>query len=217
MSPLLQSEGGQGVDHGETPWCFPQRPVGLGREFLMPPGSIAHPFRSIGKNASSSSFAIFTARFHWMTPRIARLSIIACVALHTLMLAAYSFPQAMVPERLRVIGQWYARPVFHQQWKLFAPDPPRCACALQVRSGEGEWRDVEHGAQHYLERRMARSLCRYIQTHGEHSVPGARAVVVALTHAARPEASAFRIVEHCVTDPWRPADRSTRITPLFAP
>ncbi|HPJ53017.1 MAG TPA: hypothetical protein PLF80_08815 [Flavobacteriales bacterium] len=51
---------------------------------------------------------------------------------HTLLLAAYVLPTGMVPERAHVIGQAYARPLFHQWWGLFAPDPPACSCDWSV-------------------------------------------------------------------------------------
>ncbi|MBK7947114.1 MAG: hypothetical protein IPJ85_18210 [Flavobacteriales bacterium] len=66
--------------------------------------------------------------------------LIGVVLAHTLLIAFYTFPHQLVPERLRIIGQFYARPLFHQQWRLFAPDPPLCDCKVEVKVGEEGWR-----------------------------------------------------------------------------
>lgn len=72
---------------------------------------------------------------------------------HTLLLAAYVLPTGMVPGRVQVIGQAYARPLFHQWWGLFAPDPPACSC---------DWSGTDE-VQGLVLRRSLTGLCRHAQ------------------------------------------------------
>lgn len=152
-----------------------------------------------------------------MGPRFQRFALVTVLALHVLLLAGYTFPQRWTGERLRILGQWYARPVLHQRWDLFAPDPPQCSCALEVRTAEGEWRAVDAVARHYLERRMVHNHCLYL-TAGL-PLDGARTyrALLRMSHLDPAQLPEFRIVEHCVEDPVRPTERITRITPLQLP
>lgn len=145
---------------------------------------------------------------------------IGTAAAHALLLALYTFPVQLVPERLRIIGQLYASPLFHQQWRLFAPDPPLCDCAVQAQLGQQAWRPLTRQGDGYLDRRMAQGIARNVQ----------RALAAGATRPDAPTAQAmramvrdlgweqgefrFRLVEHCVTDPSRPWARTERITPL---
>lgn len=167
---------------------------------------------------------------HTMTVRKGRASVVAAVLLHTLLLAAYTFPEQFVPEQARVIGQWYARPLFHQQWKLFAPDPPQCSCELEVRFGQGaSWSSIDRGPDTYLQRRTVQNLARHVQAevHQGDTVPDPLLVKAmrmniqysndaTLRGAAAPDPE-FRLVEQCITDPQRPLERSERITHLHTP
>ncbi|MBK8497443.1 MAG: hypothetical protein IPL52_01175 [Flavobacteriales bacterium] len=154
---------------------------------------------------------------------------IAAVIGHTVLIACYTFPEAIVPERLRVLGQFYARPLFHQQWRLFAPDPPLCSCELQWSAAGAAWRSIDHGPDTYLQRRAVQSIARHVQAevHAGDTVPA-----VPLMRAMRgmvyqgafdtgrghdPPTLQFRLVEHCVTDPHSPREREERITLLHAP
>lgn len=89
---------------------------------------------------------------------------IAVVSGHLLLLAAYTFPAQVVPLRLRYWSQAYARVLFHQDWRLFAPDPPKCGCSVEVKvSPEGPWQRLEDVHHHFIWRRMAANLCRYAE------------------------------------------------------
>lgn len=147
----------------------------------------------------------------------------AVLAAHTALLAMYTFPHELVPERLRVIGQLYVRPVFHQQWRLFAPDPPTCDCQVEVRNGGEDWRSIVREGDGYLDRRMAQSIARNVQRiteqGGNRPDPPTWAAMQAMVRditRERPELR-FRLVEHCVEDPKEPAHRFGRITELEAP
>lgn len=140
------------------------------------------------------------------------------VLLHTLLLAAYTLPEQFVTEQARLIGQWYARPLFHQQWMLFAPDPPRCSCQVQVKRGAQEWTTLGDDHGHYLHRRMARGIAWNVQRElsggaGVLSEP----VAQALRNMAGDPTLHFRLEERCVDDPHHPAQRSLRHTELLLP
>lgn len=83
---------------------------------------------------------------------------------HTLLLACYTFPAQLVPTRLRYWSQAYARVLFHQDWRLFAPDPPRCGCSVEVKpTPEGTWRRLEDAHHHFIWRRMCANACRFAE------------------------------------------------------
>jgi hypothetical protein len=140
------------------------------------------------------------------------------VTLHIIMLAAYAVPDTWLPAVARHVAQRYARPLFHQQWKLFAPDPPRCSCQVEYRLGDQGWHPLDGRAGHYLERRVAQGVARYTQlgqATGRHG--GDDHLLRAMRRMAPPDADAFRLVEQCADDPARPAQRTQRITPLSGP
>jgi hypothetical protein len=166
---------------------------------------------------------------HTMTPRFGKGIVIAVVLLHTLLLAAYTFPEGFVPERFRLIGQWYDRPLFHQQWKLFAPDPPLCSCVLEGRFGQGEWSSIDCGPDSYLQRRTVQNLARHVQAEVQrgdtildhHLVQAIRMNVLSSNYepgrgneVPEPE---FRLVEQCIIDTEQPMVRMERITHLHTP
>jgi hypothetical protein len=154
--------------------------------------------------------------------------VLLLVAVHLLLLAAYTFPQALVPEGLRLAGQWYARPFFHQYWRLFAPDPPTCSCTLEVRFGDAPWSTLDRGPDTYLQRRTMQTLARHVQAGVQRgdNTPEPRLRQVMRTqawhalepgrghHLAPPE---FRLVERCILDPRRPHERTERMTELRMP
>jgi hypothetical protein len=149
-----------------------------------------------------------------------RRNLILLLALHALLVAFYTLPASLIPVRLRIIGQLYARPLFHQQWRLFAPDPPLCSCAVELSLGEEEWRPLTRQDDGYLDRRMAQSIARNVQralaagAQGP-DAPTAQAMRAMVSDIGREQgAIRFRLVEHCVTDPFRPSARIERITPL---
>lgn len=147
--------------------------------------------------------------------------VLLLVLLHATLLACYTLPAQWVPQRMRALATSYARGLFHQQWQLFAPDPPRCGCHLEWRTGSGPWTDPLASASHYLDRRMLRSAAWNVQRElstgaGTLSEPVQQAVRD-LAQAHVPDADAVRLVEHCVTDPSHPASRAPRTTPLELP
>ena len=155
--------------------------------------------------------------------------VITLVALHTALLACYTFPTALVPERVRVIAQLYARPLFHQQWLLFAPDPPLCSCQVQAKWGTRSWGSIERGEGGYLQRRVAQAIARHVQA-DVHAGDTSPAVVLLGTMRSMalyseyepgegrlPPIVEFRLVEQCATDPQRPVYREERITLLRTP
>ncbi len=155
-----------------------------------------------------------------------RAMVIGIVALHMVLLACYTFPGSMIPERLRVIGQFYARPLFHQQWRLFSPDPPLCSCHVQARWGTRSWGRIERAEDGYVQRRVAQAIARHVQAEvamGD-TVPAVELVRAMNSMALYsefdpgegrvPTQIEFRLVEQCVTDPKRPAHRTERITNL---
>lgn len=146
--------------------------------------------------------------------------VIALVSGHILLLLAYTLPQQWVPDRLQAVGRIYVRPVFHQQWLLFAPDPELCANEIQVGLPNGEWRPVFAADAHWLKRRMARPLADHLE---HRMIHGDTIVLPVLEQAMRAAVRdigrevgdlKFRLVEHCVQDPARPEQRTERITLL---
>lgn len=99
-------------------------------------------------------------------PRFLRTTAVAAAAVHIALLAAYTFPEQVVPTRLRYWSQAYARVLFHQDWRLFAPDPPACSCSIEFRTGAGAWRELEVLHHHFVWRRMAANACRYAEQTG---------------------------------------------------
>jgi len=155
-----------------------------------------------------------------MGARTKHLIVIGLVALHVFMLAAYTLPSAYVPGKLHVLSVRYVRPLFHQQWHLFAPDPPLCSCALEVQVISGEWHPLVNASLDPLPRRMARHLAEYVQdgvAEGEHRpLPILQQAIRSMVHDITVETDSlqFRLVEECVQDPDLPKDRKTRITML---
>ena len=91
--------------------------------------------------------------------------VVVVVAVHIALLAAYTLPQQFVPTRVRYWSQAYSRVLFHQDWRLFAPDPPECGCSIEYRNAtEGEWRKLADLQHHFIWRRMAANLSRFAET-----------------------------------------------------
>lgn len=151
--------------------------------------------------------------------RKSRIIVIIVVAVHTALVAAYTFPAKMVPQPLTFLAQAYARPIFHQRWELFAPDPPLCSCEVQVGLGD-DWRPLHAGDAHYLTRRLARTISWHVQ---QEVAQGRDTISVELKQAMRSmvrdigrdtDHLRFRLMEQCITDPSDPIRREERITPL---
>ena len=142
--------------------------------------------------------------------------VIALAVLQLTFLLAFTFPDRLVPARLRTIAQLYVRPLFHQQWKLFAPDPPLCACALEWSDDAGEWRSMEAG--HYLEKRTMQHLARHAQAalrSGTGKVDPLLFEAMRKAIISEEEGNVlFRLKEQCVIDPDLPAGRELRYTPI---
>ena len=151
-------------------------------------------------------------------PRTARLLLVLFVGTHLLMLACYTLPDGWVPAKARAVATGYTRVLFHQQWMLFAPDPPLCSCQVQVKRDAQEWTTLGDDHGHYLQRRMARGIAWNVQRElsagaGVLSAPVAQALRI----MAGDDAIHYRLEERCVNDPQHPAQRSLRHTELRLP
>lgn len=82
---------------------------------------------------------------------------------HTLVLAAYTMPGALLPDRLRFWAQAYAGVLFHQDWRLFAPDPPACGCSLLVAHKGAGPEPLADAHDHFIWRRMTANACRFAE------------------------------------------------------
>lgn len=139
------------------------------------------------------------------------------IAVHTLLIACYTLPARYVPEALRVQAQRYVRPVFHQQWRLFAPDPPTCSCRLEMQQGDGPWEPVEMQLDHYLARRMARSICHHLGSTDRAMEARLRPALHRLLAVSDDGTVHFRRVERCVLDAQAPERREEHVRKLFTP
>jgi hypothetical protein len=78
--------------------------------------------------------------------------------IHTLVLACYALPDSIIPDKLEYWSSTYTRPLFHQQWNLFAPDVPPCGCTIAAfKNGVGT--DLMTG-KGMMERRLIKWGCR---------------------------------------------------------
>jgi hypothetical protein len=149
-------------------------------------------------------------RLRWPIPLL--------VAGHTALLAAYTLPADLVPLRTRALAIAYVRPLFHQQWRLFAPDPPLCSCQLQVTDANGRWVGLGEDHPHYLYRRMVRGMAWNVQRGVVEGHTRVEPVIAeAIGRLLRDQGSSVgpvRLVERCITDPEQPYQREERITPL---
>lgn len=152
--------------------------------------------------------------------RRTRLVIGVVLAVHFALLACYTFPRQWVLDRLFFWSVSYARPLFHQGWNLFAPDPPRCSCELQVGIGE-DWRPLDAAQDHYLVTRMKRNIAAYLD--GARPFGDTLYVEPVMEQAMRglvrdigrevPDLR-FRAMQRCVTDDRHPLERTERIVPV---
>lgn len=158
-----------------------------------------------------------------MSSRSARLLVVILVATHVAMLLAYTLPAGFVPQRLQAWSTWIVRPLFHQRWNLFAPDPSPCHCRVEVALADDSWMPLIPGDRHYLLRRMDRPLAELIRSAVERGDSVLRPILAdALRGLARDIARdagplRYRLVQHCITDPGRPVEREVHITPLELP
>ncbi|MBK6628963.1 MAG: hypothetical protein IPJ87_02305 [Flavobacteriales bacterium] len=152
--------------------------------------------------------------------RLLRLLPAALLTVHILLVVGYTAPGRWVPPLWRAWSVALVRPLFHQRWDLFAPDPPRCACTLEVKRGRGDWTAVE--ADGPVARRMPHHLLAYLGG-GEplpdtlvvpdHWVPALRSLLNELPRAGGPVA--FRTAQQCMDDPARPGERRVRYVQLI--
>ena len=156
-----------------------------------------------------------------MSPYAQRCTVITLVAVHMLLIAAYTMPERFVPDRMLNVSRVLVRPFFHQEWHLFSPDPPICSCELDVAVDGRRIAPVLPGDANYLRKRMARHLADHV---GESVTPEHPVPIPILQTAMRSMARdigrdtdrlQFRLVQHCALDPATPADREERITPLI--
>ena len=155
-----------------------------------------------------------------MSTAAQRWTIIAMVALHVLLVGAYTLPQQFVPARVAAWAQVLVRPLFHQEWHLFSPDPPICSCELDVAVNGRHIAPLVPGDASYLKQRMARHLADHVQ---EGLANGSTVPATVLQEAMRSMARdiardtdglEYRLIERCANDPARPAFREERITTL---
>jgi hypothetical protein len=122
------------------------------------------------------------------------------VVLHTALLLAYGWPGGMVPQRIEYWAQAYARPLFHQQWSLFAPEPPACGCHIFMVDSSGEAVDLAGVRNTLVWQRMVSSACRYAEMTGSgEALPQALsgALVELACHAGMPAQCDARLVRTC--------------------
>jgi hypothetical protein len=155
-----------------------------------------------------------------MSPFAQRCTVITLVVVHMLFLAAYTLPQQFVPTRLAAWAQVLVRPLFHQEWHLFSPDPPTCSCELEVAVDGKRIAPILPSDANYLRKRMARHLADHV---GESITPEHPVPIPILQKAMRSMARdigrdtdrlQFRLVQQCALDPALPTEREERITPL---
>ncbi len=77
--------------------------------------------------------------------KIFTISGILLLLLHSALITAYCFRDDL-PFQINRFSDRYAVPMFHQNWKLFAPDLPKYNVELEYRYGESsgwsDWRDA---------------------------------------------------------------------------
>lgn len=149
--------------------------------------------------------------------------VVLIIVAHLGLALAYTLPGQFVPERLFSWGERYMRSIFHQQWNLFAPDPPTCMCRVEVGLPDGTWRPIVPDDRPYLVHRMARPLADHVQ---EQVAQGDTVLLPVLAAGLRGlvrdigrdvHTLHFRLVGRCIVDPSKPAERSERITALRLP
>ncbi len=149
-----------------------------------------------------------------------RILLYGLVFMHIMLLACYTLPQQWIPGGMEKLAQLYVRPLFHQQWRLFAPDPPLCAAEVQVSADGTTWEALHAEPDHYLEQRIIRNIAFHV-SHAVHADEGIHPVLKETLYRAcgtamDPAAMSYRLMEWCVLDPAKPQERTLRITP-FAP
>lgn len=154
------------------------------------------------------------------TPRWHRWIFIAALA-HTLVLAAYVLPDAWVPARARAWSQAYARPLWHQQWRLFAPDPRMTSAWVEVGLSDSAWRPLDAGfADEPAMHRMAGSIARYMEDELDRGLPTPSPAIMQAMRAMVPDIVRdaphvrFRLVRDRAVDPHHPERRERTITYL---
>lgn len=155
-----------------------------------------------------------------MTDRKHRVVVVSLVAVHLVLLLAYTMPRTWVPQRLQFLATRYVRPLFHQQWNLFAPDPPMCATAVEVGLPDGSWRPLVPADRGVLQQRLARRVTEWVfleVQQGTRPLPPILSDALhGLTRAMGREGTdlRYRLVERCVVDPARPTERMERTIAL---
>ncbi len=154
--------------------------------------------------------------------RLPRLLLLVLLGMHLVLLAAYTGPARWVPPVLRAWSMAYVRPLFHQGWDLFAPDPPRCSCTLHAKVGDGPWRALGAEGKGPMGRRLARHLAAYLG--GGAPLPDTLLIAPrwipalrALTPGDGPAAdtATYRAVQRCAEGPtgsFRVAERVVPVT-----
>jgi len=154
-----------------------------------------------------------------MSSRSARALLVSIVTLHLALVLAYTLPRALVPGRMFHWSQHYVRPLFHQRWNMFAPDPSTCDRRLEVGMPDGTWRALIPADRPYLVRRMARPLAQRV--HDDLLADGSLEPFLqqAILGLARDlgrgtEPLRFRLMERCVMDAKHPGHRTVDVLPV---
>lgn len=158
-----------------------------------------------------------------MPLRTARILAVMLISAHLLLVLAYTLPRAWVPDRLFFMGQRHVRPLFQQQWNLFAPDPWLCERRVEVGLADGTWRPLTTAEDSYVYRRMTRPLAELVATDVQqgHAVLMPRLAAI-LRGAARDTGREvpdlrYRLVQRCITNPARPQERVESVIELQLP
>lgn len=77
--------------------------------------------------------------------RIFAIVLVVGIAIHFFLIASYCLPNTIKPQKLNVISNIYAYPVFNQNWCLFVPPPAaqnRIFVRYQTPEGYSNWVDI---------------------------------------------------------------------------
>lgn len=99
---------------------------------------------------------------------------------------------------MRYWSQAYARVLFHQDWRLFAPDPPACGCSVEVNAPTDGWQPLSEAHQHFVWERMCANACRFAEASREEGdtivvMPPALAVSIEAMAAELPRKGDLRL------------------------
>jgi hypothetical protein len=78
------------------------------------------------------------------------MTALAVFVIHFSMIVMHCMPDSYLPARWRSYSHWYAYPMFHQGWGLFAPEPQKKYKRLEFAYAQnGEWSEWIHPEQRF--------------------------------------------------------------------